>query len=235
MSTYPLHLFVIAGQSNAVGRAPLPETQDTSPNILKWNSGAWLPGIEPTTPGGLYSFAESFGVWMLGLLDDPGYTIGLIPCAVGGTSIAQWQRGQAPYSDCVALTQAALAASPGASVDAIIFYQGEDDTFSAVQAAAWPAAFVKFFKDFRADAQIDLHTPVVYAEIGPNPNDPARPAWAYLQSLQVGMENNYANVKLFDCRDLTTLPAPNQIHLNVTGQTTAGRRAANVYYNNFIP
>ncbi len=88
-------IFVLAGQSNMAGRGHV-EPQDTIPNkrILTIDKdGEWIEAKEPLhfyepKMKGL-DCGMSFARTLLESVPD-SVTIGLIPCAIGGSSIEQW-------------------------------------------------------------------------------------------------------------------------------------------------
>ncbi len=130
-----LKLFLLVGQSNMAGRGTV-EAEDRTPVAHVWmqdQSGAWVPAIEPmhydkpkavgVGPG------RAFGVAVAAAM--PSAEIGLIPAAVGGSSIHAWVAGAAdsatgthPYDD--AITRAKQAMTRG-TLAGILWLQGESD------------------------------------------------------------------------------------------------------------
>lgn len=128
-------LYLLIGQSNMAGRGDL-DGSPTPPSTriaLLDKSGGWVPARDPlhfdkpsmvgVGPG--LSFALDL------LATDPTAAIGLIPCAVGGTSLSAWQPGARdeatqthPYDDMLRRAQLAL---PHGSLKAILWHQGEAD------------------------------------------------------------------------------------------------------------
>jgi hypothetical protein len=230
--TYPMHLFIIAGQSNAFGKAKVPIHQVSSTHVLKWNNGEWLLGKEPTHFGGGFSFAQSFALHLLSLIRDPNYTIGLVPCAVGGSSIRHWQRGQSPYQNCLDKIALIKSITPNATVDGVVFYQGEIDTLTMPQTRAWPGLFRQFQQSFREDVG-NKDVPIIFAQIGPNPHLSTRPGWTLLQTLQSRQAGIDPYTKMVVTKNLTVLRA-GDMHLTAKSEVIVGVRAANTYYSNFI-
>ena len=156
-------LYLLIGQSNMAGRGYV-EAQDTMPNrhILRLNpAGQWEVAKDPlhfdksvagVGPG------LSFGRAMAAA--DTSVTIGLIPCAVGGSGIDTWTPGAYfdgtkthPYDDALARARTALATG---TLAGIIWHQGESDT-SPEKSAAYAAKLTALIARLRAD----LHAPIV--------------------------------------------------------------------------
>ncbi len=131
----PLHLYLLVGQSNMAGNSPVePEDTLAHPRILRLNqAGEWEIAKDPLRydkaivgmgPG--MSFARYLAD------QDTGVLIGLIPAAVGGTSINLWQPGAYdsvthlyPYDRALAMTNIALQSG---ILKGIIWNQGESDS-----------------------------------------------------------------------------------------------------------
>ncbi|MDR2674249.1 MAG: sialate O-acetylesterase, partial [Opitutaceae bacterium] len=90
------YVFLLAGQSNMAGRGPVGEIDRApDPRILAFDGpGRWIPAAEPlhndkrgTGVGPGLAFARALLPHL-----PPDASIGLIPAAFGGTSMAQWQK-----------------------------------------------------------------------------------------------------------------------------------------------
>lgn len=134
--TEKLDLYLLVGQSNMAGRGLIDSVnaQAGSPNLwMMTKAGEWVlakhpmhfdkPNLVGVGPG------LAFGMEMLQNHHRP---IGLIPCAVGGTSINSWTPGAYdsstkthPYDD--ALQRLAIALKSG-ELKGIIWHQGEADS-----------------------------------------------------------------------------------------------------------
>ncbi len=128
------HLYLLVGQSNMAGRGAVDaESAKTDPRVLMFTKEmAWAPAKDPlhfdksaagVGPG------LAFGKAMAEA--DSKVRIGLVPCAVGGTSIKVWVPGAAdkatnthPYDDM--LKRVKEAAKSGV-FKGIIWHQGEAD------------------------------------------------------------------------------------------------------------
>jgi hypothetical protein len=129
------HLFLLVGQSNMAGRGTVEEQDRTPhPRVLMLNKAdAWVPAIDPLhfdKPAAGVGLGKTFGV--LYAEAHPGVTVGLIPCAVGGSPIDAWKPGafyeptkSHPWDD--AMRRAQLALKSG-TLAGILWHQGESDS-----------------------------------------------------------------------------------------------------------
>lgn len=127
-------LYLLIGQSNMAGRGPVDaESARTHPRVFAFGkAGAWEPAHDPLhfdKPEAAVGPGLAFGLAMAEA--DPQALIGLIPCAVGGSAIAEWTPGGQekwtrahPYDD--ALRRARLALCDG-TLKGILWHQGEAD------------------------------------------------------------------------------------------------------------
>ncbi|KAF0180647.1 MAG: hypothetical protein FD161_741 [Limisphaerales bacterium] len=147
-----LHLYLLIGQSNMAGRGVV-EEQDKipPPRVLKFTKeNAWAPAIpplhfdKPAIAG--VGLGSSFGRAMAEA--NPDATIGLIPCAVGGTPLSRWSKGGDLYAQ--ALERAKLALKDG-TLKGILWHQGEADSGNEQLAKSYGERLAKMVKDLRAD------------------------------------------------------------------------------------
>lgn len=129
------HLFLLVGQSNMAGRGVV-EAQDVvvNPRVLMLSKeGKWVPAVDPMhfdkAAAGV-GLGKTFGQIIAEA--NPGVTIGLIPCAVGGSPIDTWKPGvfypatkSHPWDDMVKRVELALAAG---TLKGILWHQGESDS-----------------------------------------------------------------------------------------------------------
>ena len=132
------HLFLLVGQSNMAGRGaltPADKSPDPAGRVLMLNqAGEWVPAVDPLH----FDKPKAVGVGLGRTFAlevaraTPGVTIGLIPCAVGGSPIDAWQPGayyqptqSHPWDD--ALRRARLALQTG-TLKGILWHQGESDS-----------------------------------------------------------------------------------------------------------
>jgi hypothetical protein len=153
------HLFLLIGQSNMAGRGELDPAQtiDNSRILVLDAEGHWQPAAEPlhfdkpkiAGAGLAMSFARSYAD------THPHVTVGLIPCAVGGTPLSRWQRDGDLYA--MALQRARLAKGSGTLI-AALWHQGESDTSSPTTTASYGQRLQQMIAHLRQD----LESPALY-------------------------------------------------------------------------
>ena len=124
------HLYLLIGQSNMAGRGAIePEDKIAHPRVLKFGKeNAWEPGTDPLhfdKPVAGMGLGSSFARAMAD--SNPDATIGVIPCAVGGTPLSRWVRGADLYEQ--AIVRSLLAMKDG-TLKGILWHQGEADSSS---------------------------------------------------------------------------------------------------------
>jgi hypothetical protein len=167
-----MELYLLIGQSNMAGRGTV-EAQDlvTHPRVfmLKENL-TWALAKDPVhfdKPVAGVGLCSRFSRVLV--TADPNVTIGLIPCAVGGTSLNQWQPDAAPlsgetvnlYHQAVARAQTALSHG---TLAGILWHQGEADS-SASAVATYGDRFAAMIGQLRADLGAEK-VPLVLGELG---------------------------------------------------------------------
>ena len=146
------HLYVLIGQSNMAGRGTLDTAAAvSSERVLKYTSEeGWAPGTEPLhakKPGkGGAGLAASFARAMADA--EPDVTIGLIPCAVGGTPLSRWMKGGDLYEKAVARTRKAMH---DGTLKGILWHQGESDSKQEETARTYGDRLADMVTDLRDD------------------------------------------------------------------------------------
>lgn len=80
--------------------------------------------------------------------------IGLVPCAMGDTCADQWAPGAELFTRMVSRTHAALsAAAPGATLRALLWYQGESDAINKERATEYEAKLRALLRSYREALQ----------------------------------------------------------------------------------
>ncbi len=166
------HLFLLAGQSNMAGRGKVEASDlDPHPRVLMLDKeGQWVPAIDPLhfdKPRVVgVGLGKTFGIDYADA--NPGVTVGLIPCAVGGSPIASWQPGgyhsqtkSHPYDDAVNRT---LIAMKSGTLQGILWHQGESDAKPAASEAyeqELHALVTRFRREFDSP-----HVPFIVGQLG---------------------------------------------------------------------
>ncbi|MEO0540599.1 MAG: sialate O-acetylesterase [Cyanobacteria bacterium P01_A01_bin.105] len=244
-----LRLFVLMGQSNMVGLAPLPDSQAPTQAIYTFgNDYRWAAAQEPVD-------SHQAQVDSVSLDEDAGFgpsvafaqalqeraalptdaAIGLIPCAKGGSSMAQWQRSmsdQSLYGSCLKRIQ---AAAPMGQVAGILFFQGEADAVDPAlypsmepQPSQWQGQFEQFATDLRQDlGRPDV--PLVYAQIGATPRDDMPDNKMFINWAMVRQQQ--AQVTLPHSARITTddLETMDGVHFTAESYRTLGQRFADAW------
>ncbi len=160
-----LQLFLLIGQSNMAGRGEVtPADQVVHPRIFMLDrAGAWVPAKDPVH----FDKPKVAGVGLCSefarrvAASEPQAKIGLVPCAVGGTSLDQWKPGGALYSNAVARARLALKSG---QLRAILWHQGEADS-AAAKTASYPERFAAMIAQLRKDLGAE-GVPVLVGELG---------------------------------------------------------------------
>lgn len=157
------YLFLLAGQSNMAGRGMVDSAgQQLNPRILMLDkNGEWQPARDPlhfdkpaaagVGPG--LAFARQMAA------GDTTIYIGLVPCAVGGSSIEVWQPGKYyeptksfPFDDAIRRTKTAMQYG---TLKGILWHQGESDADS-LHAPLYQNNLVLLVKRLRKDLKTKL-------------------------------------------------------------------------------
>lgn len=198
-----LYLIALMGQSNMEGRgelSDLPAGFPAHPTKL-WNftnAYKWAPAKEPVDlPLGqvdVVSLDERASVGpSLALADafvslHPSTSVGLIPCAKGGSSISDWEKRTTQprstlYGSC--MTRMKVAAPANGTIRAVLFWQGGEDTKTLEDALKWKERFTTFVADLRADLG-NPNLPIVLVMLGTPDNEvlKKRPYWEVVRGQQ---------------------------------------------------
>lgn len=209
-------VFVIAGQSNAVGHgwANQPVSHPTFRAGMFGNDFVWKPLADPVdSPVGQVDTVSADGdaggsVWPLiatKLMADQNVPVAFVPSALNGTWIGQWQRSSVdPFGAGTLYGSMARRARYAGKIRAVLFWQGESDAFNGMGKAQYRS----LLDQFAADVRTDLGVPVVVAQIGEGgmPADNLNPVrLAQRESWDAG--TTLAGPSLYDI-----LPADDGVH-----------------------
>jgi UDP-N-acetylenolpyruvoylglucosamine reductase len=161
-------LFLLIGQSNMAGRGPIKEKgQPVGKNVWMLNkSNEWVIAKAP-----VHFDKAAAGV---GLCEEfarcyekayPGKEVGLIPCAVGGTSVHKWGPEGALYKQAV--NRAKIAMRNG-KIEGILWHQGESDAKESVE--LYKKALQVLMASLRKELEAEK-APIVVGELLPKFSD----------------------------------------------------------------
>jgi hypothetical protein len=226
------HLFLLVGQSNMAGRGKVDaEDRSAPPRVLTLNkAGQWVPAVDPIhfdkSAAGV-GLGRSFG--MVLAERDPALTIGLIPCAQGGSPISSWSPGAAwdqthshPYDD--ALVRARRALQDGV-LKGILWHQGEADT-QANNAEKYARRLTALIARFRTDLQAPA-VPVLIGQLGLFRNGAAGPGSQTVDAALRAVAKQDGHAAFISAEGLTS--NPDHVHFDAPSQRTFGRRYAEAF------
>lgn len=238
-------IFILSGQSNMAGRGGIiTETQHhhrrkhwdgvvppecrPHPSILRLTAHlSWEEARDP-----LHSDIDTGKACGLGpgmafanaVRERVGGTLGLVPCAVGGTAIKEWARGEKLYESMVKRAKAAVA--DGGEIKAVLWYQGESDTLTAEDAAAYQGRMEKLISDLREDLKLPL-LPIIQVALASGDEKYIEK----VRAVQLGMKA--PNLVCVDAKGLK-LNSDN-LHLTTESQVQLGLMLADAYLCHFQP
>ncbi len=222
-------LYLLIGQSNMAGRGNI-EAQDTvtDPKVFMLNKAEiWVPAKSPL------HFDKPFAGTGLGLTfgkimaENSKRKIGLIPCAVGGTSISMWMPGAYdkitqthPYDDAVKRTKVALKSG---ELKGILWHQGEADATNE-KTRLYEARFDSLLMNLQKDLSVDIRSvPVVVGELGRFYVKKA-PEAVNFNPLLYHMSANRKNIRLVSSEGLTH--KGDTVHFDAISLREFGKRYA---------
>jgi sialate O-acetylesterase len=242
-------LWVLAGQSNMEGVGDLIDVTPPHPEVMMLGmDGTWRPAEEPLhwlvdSPDPVHSGdpktreqrsaqahrsrrkGAGLGLpFAAALTEATGVPIGLVICAHGGTSMAQWdpakkdEGGKSLYGSMMRQVQLA-----GGKVKGVLWYQGESDA-NPEASKRYSQVFARFIAAVRSDfGQPEL--PFYYVQIGRfiRGGDPS--AWNAVQEAQRRLPERVPNTAVVSVIDLEL---DDLIHVGTQGLKRAGQRLARI-------
>jgi hypothetical protein len=159
-----MSLFLLIGQSNMAGRGVVgPDDRATHPRIFMLTKGlSWTLATDPVhfdKPIAGVGLCSEFARVLV--KSDPKIVVGLIPCAVGGTSLDEWHPGGSLYVNAVARAREAMKRG---TLAGILWHQGEAD-IAHDKVVTYGDRFASMVSHLRADLGADS-VPLVIGEIG---------------------------------------------------------------------
>ena len=185
---------------------------------------ARLEGNQTTGTGPGLAFASR-------LVEHTGVPVGLIPCALGGSSLEQWnadhkkQGGGSLYGAMLRRTQAV-----GGRVAGMLWYQGETD---AIQEAAAPL-YLQGFRRLVASIRADLNHPSLpfyYVQIGRFIGSDAEG----INTVRVAQLEAEAQMEKVGMTTAIDLGLRDPVHIDTPGVNRIGARLANLACRELFP
>lgn len=228
-------VFVLAGQSNMAGRGSLEAAAPAAgadPRIAFFSqaTNAWEPAVHPlhadkpakagVGPG--LAFAHE----LLRLAPQLTPTIGLVPCAFGGSELARWEEGGDLYATTVARVQRCQA--EGDELGGLLWHQGESDSGEAALAASHGARTVAALQRLRT-ALGQPALPVVVGELG-YWLDGADPRFTHAAAVNAGLVASPAALPAAACVSAHGLShRGDRLHFGSGAAEELGRRYAHAW------
>lgn len=225
-------LFVIAGQSNAVGyaRGAVVDPPDMNVHFLR-TSGKWDMAVHPfndTTASIRYAALEHgntghspFLHFAKILTKKLGYPIGLLPTALGGSPLSAWNKEEMGQlydnmMDCIR--------DAGGKIKGVLWYQGCTDAEGPDTANSYLARFTAFVQRLRKDlnAPVPLITYQLNRFYSPR-TDIQNEAWSKVRDAQYKASLAIEGVSLVTTADGDLCDA---IHNGMAANMTLGERGA---------
>ena len=165
-----INVFLLIGQSNMAGRGlvsqlPSPEWGD---GVLMLRKGRWEPAREPlhTDKPEIAGVGPGSGFALALREQFPDRQIGLLPCAMGGSSLDEWKRGGPLYEGAAEAVKIALAGPLPAKLKGVLWHQGEADCNDPGLRASYAQRFIELYRDFTCDLSLDPALPWILGELG---------------------------------------------------------------------
>jgi hypothetical protein len=223
----PGSVFIIAGQSNALGMAPTADlsVDYRSPisNVAIWVNDHW----ETYQPSGV-TFGPELSFFRAWSAANPDKEVGIVKCAIGGTSMLDWTpfwsietSEQPQYGPLYPMLMGFYNASGRLPVEAVLWVQGEHDTLRQNLADVYEGLFRSFIAHLRADLGGTI--PFVFGQT-------QHPSGQYLSVIQAAQESIALTVPVV-CEALTgdvTLMA-DRLHFDANGQLLLGSLLYDAY------
>ncbi|CAK7329971.1 unnamed protein product [Dovyalis caffra] len=235
-------IFILGGQSNMSGRGGVikdsPNNQklwdrvvplecQPHPNILRLLAELkWEPAAEQihadidkkkvcgVGPG--MSFANAVRERITGV-------VGLVPCAVGGTAIKEWARGEELYENMV--KRAKESVKGGGEIKGLLWFQGESDTSTQIDADAYQENMEKLIDNVREDLGLP-YLPIIQVALASGLDD------NYMEKVrEAQLKINLPNVICVDAKGLDL--KEDHLHLTTESQVKLGNMLADAYLKHF--
>ena len=239
-STKRLEIFLLMGQSNMKGRGVMPAEPLRDPRIVMMHrrtDGFFLARhpLHLTGDPKDFSRADNAGVgpglaFARAIAEArPESRILLIPCAVGGTAVAKWRKGQRLYEETIRRARLALDKAPAgrARIVGALWLQGEADSASPERVAAYAGLLDRMIADLRKDLELP-GLPFIACTIGEMTERNAA-ARKEINRLLLDLTNRVSRTACIDSREFA-----NSIGDGVHFDTATQNRHGRLYAGSFL-
>ena len=229
-----MQIFLLAGQSNMAGRGAVePEDRVVVPRVLMLDrAGQWVPATEPMhfdKPIAGVGPGRAFGIAVAER--DSTIVVGLVPVAVGGTSITWWEPGAQdpatkafPYDD--AIRRARIAVADG-ELAGILWHQGEGDS-NAQAAPGYAERLRVLIERFRTDLGAP-NVPFIVGQLGQFPEKPWTEWRIAVDSIHRALPSQDAHSAYVSAANLGH--RGDTLHFDSRSARELGRRYAAAYFS----
>ena len=227
------HLYLLVGQSNMAGRGRVADIDRAPiPRVLKYGKdGRWVPAVDPLHFDKPSVVGVGVGRSFAGVVAKarPGVTIGLVPCAVGGSPIAAWEPGgfhpstkTHPWDDCLKRARAALK---DGTLKGILWHQGESDA-SPELSAVYEKKLHELIARFRGELKAP-RVPFLAGQMGRWPERPWSAAKQTVDAAHRRLPTKVAHTAFASARGLKH--KGDKVHFDAVSYRELGRRYAAAY------
>ncbi|TVQ02789.1 MAG: sialate O-acetylesterase [Planctomycetaceae bacterium] len=234
-----LDLYLLIGQSNMAGRGkPVPSDQTPHPRVFALDAaGNWVPATDPLhfdKPAAVgVGLGLTFGIEIAAA--NPDATIGLIPCAVGGSPIDAWTPGthypptnSHPWDDAIRRARQAMR---NGTLRGILWHQGESDSSPGL-AEAYQAKLDDLIARLRKELEAD-EAPFLVGQLGQFPERPWNDSKNLVDRTLRELPQRVPKTAFVSSDDLTH--GGDQVHFDADSYREFGRRYAAAYRELLAP
>ncbi|RZB43674.1 putative carbohydrate esterase [Glycine soja] len=237
-------IFILSGQSNMAGRGGVirdannrkrwdgvvPPESRSDPSILRLSATLqWEPANEPlhvdidsrkacgVGPGMVFANALLRRRVVVGEL-------GLVPCAVGGTAMKEWARGEELYENMVKRAKESVKERENSSeIKAVLWFQGESDAINEEDAAAYKVNMETLIHNVRQDLNLPS-LPIIQVALASGSD--------YIEKVREAQKAiDLPNVICVDAKGLQLME--DNLHLTTESQIQLGHKLAEAYLTHF--
>ncbi len=239
-------IYLIAGQSNASGTG-LGQAEDPL-NLLAHlfaNNEQWRLATHPLEdatatqhPITITSIFHGHSPWLSfarKLIERTAIPIGLVPCALGGSSIRRWVKKHGQPGDLFENMRLMADRATAGKIAGILWYQGESDCMDNKSLQRYEGCFEQLLQLFTATfGTVDIFTAQLNRYI--NPDVELGQRWSMMREIQRQFATKYDNVHLIATAGL---PLSDVIHNSAVANVIIGQRFADsalkyIYNHNIL-